>query len=99
VKRLTINVEMDDGRTWQVRATTADYIRYDTTARKQRPPWGAMGDNLALWEAFVAWSASRREGQYQGSWDDWLDHNIVCDGQSEDVDPTLLAASDDSLSS
>jgi hypothetical protein len=95
VKRLTINVEMNNGDMWTVKATTADYIRYDTTARKQRPPWGSMGENLALWEAFIGWSASQRIGKYQGSWDDFQRDNAVCDGQADDVDPTLQALTGD----
>lgn len=94
---MTISVELVNGDAWDVQTTTRDYVAYETTAKRQRPPWGPMADNLAMWEAFVAWSASKRVGKYAGSWEQWLDECVSVDGRADEaVDPTLSAPGGDS---
>jgi hypothetical protein len=97
VKRMTIAIEMTDGSKWDVQTTTRDYVAYDQTAKRQRPPWGPMGDNIALWEAFVAWHASKRLGLYAKPWETFLDECVAADGKADEtVDPTLSGVGEDS---
>jgi hypothetical protein len=98
VKRSTIDIELQDGRRFTVQTSTRDYVLYDQTAKRQKPPWGPMTENIALWEAFTGWAAAKRTGNYSGSWEQFLDDAVSVDTQpqGEDVDPTLRGAGDDS---
>ena len=92
---MTIAVELADGQKWDVQTTTRDFVAYDQTAKRQRPPWGPMGENIALWEAFLAWHASKRQGLYSKPWEAFLDECVNADGGvDESVDPTLSGAGD-----
>jgi hypothetical protein len=97
MKQLTISITMANGDQWTVQTTTRDYVAYDDTAKRQRPPWGAMGDNVARWEAFLAWHASRRLGLYDKPWESFLDDAVSVDGAPADLDPTVTAPGVDSL--
>ena len=96
MKRLHATAEMADGSVLKADTTTKDYILFETTAKRQKPPWGGISDNPARWEAFVSWSAFRRTGQYAGSFDAFLDDvDMVEASQEIDVDPTQPVAGDD----
>jgi hypothetical protein len=80
-------------------ATTAlrDYILFETTAKRQKPPWGGITENPTRWEAFVSWAALRRTGQYPGGFDTFLDEVEVVDASSEEpLDPTNVEATEGS---
>lgn len=97
IKRMTITVLMENGDTWDVQTTTRDYVAYDQTAKRQRPPWGPMTENVALWEAFIAWNASKRLGHYSKPWEQFLDDCVSADGKADEfVDPTLSGVGPDS---
>jgi len=99
MKRSTIEIELADGRKFTVQTSTRDYVQYDQTAKRQKPPWGPMTENIALWEAFTGWAAAKRAGEYAGSWEQFLDDAVSVDTQppGEDVDPTLSGRGEDSL--
>jgi hypothetical protein len=97
MKRLDVHATLFDGT--ELKATTAlrDYILFETTAKRQKPPWGGITENPTRWEAFVSWAALRRTGQYTGGFDQFLDEVEVVDASSEeDVDPTNQAATEGS---
>jgi hypothetical protein len=96
MKRMKLIVDMNNGDQFEVLSATTDYVAYDDTAKRQRPPWGAMSENVARWEAFIAWHALKRVGKYTGSWDSFLDDAVNVDGQPLDSGPTLLGATADS---
>jgi hypothetical protein len=93
-----MDIELQDGRTFTVQTNTRDYVLYDQTAKRQKPPWGPMTENIALWEAFTGWAAAKRTGNYSGSWEQFLDDCVSVDTRppGEDVDPTLQGAGDGS---
>jgi|SRR6476660_4208233 hypothetical protein len=98
MKRSTIDIELADGRRFTVQTSTRDYVQYDQTAKRQKPPWGPMTENIALWEAFCGWAAAKRTGEYAGSWESFLDDAVSVDTRppGEDVDPTLQGVGGDS---
>jgi hypothetical protein len=91
MKQMAIQIQMANGDAWEVRTTMGDFVAYDDTGKRQRPPWGAMADNVARWEAFLAWHASRRLGLYDKPWETFLDDCVLADGQAVDLDPTVKA--------
>lgn len=91
MKQMVMVITMANGDQWECRTTTGDYVAYDDTAKRQRPPWGAMDQNVARWEAFLGWHASRRLGLYDKPWEQFLDDCVSVDGQPVDMDPTVKA--------
>jgi hypothetical protein len=91
---------MADGRTFDVKTATKDYILYESTARRQKPPWGGVSDNPSQWEAFVSWAALRRTGHYSAGFETFLDEVDLVDASSDEpVDPTNEDLGDGSSSS
>lgn len=96
MKRLHATAEMADGSVLKADTTTKDYILYETTGKRQKPPWGGISENPARWEAFISWSAFRRTGQYAGSFDAFLDDVEMVEAAGEtEVDPTPSDPGDD----
>lgn len=91
MKQMTIAIQMANGDTWDVKTTTGDYVAFEETGKRQRPPWGPMTENTARWEAFLAWHASRRLGLYEKPWETFLDDCVMADGQAVELDPTVRA--------
>lgn len=88
---------MVDGRVLETTTSLRDYVLYETTAKRQRPPWGGISDNPSRWEAFVSWAALRRTGQYAEGFETFLDAAEIVDASSEDpVEPTNEVVGDDS---
>lgn len=86
-----------DGRVLTAKTALKDYILFENTARRQKPPWGGISDNPTRWEAFVTWAALRRTGQYGGSFETFLDEAEIVEADSEqDVDPTSQAVTEGS---
>jgi hypothetical protein len=97
VKRLNVRAELVDGRVLETTTSLRDYVLYETTAKRQRPPWGGIGDNPSRWEAFVSWAALRRTGQFADGFETFLDVVDIVDASSEGpVEPTNEVAGDDS---
>jgi hypothetical protein len=95
---MTLQIEMSNGDAWEVSTHTRDYVAYDQTAKRQKPPWGPMTENVAMWEAFIGWHASKRIGKYSGPWESFLDECVSVDGKADEaIDPTLQGAGDGSL--
>ena len=88
MKRMVLKVTMTNGDEWEVQTVTGDFVAYDDTAKRQRPPWGSMSENIARWEAFLGWRASKRQGLYGKSWEEFLDDCANVDGEPVDLDPT-----------
>lgn len=87
-------VEMNDGTSLKVQSSLRDYVNYEVTAKKQKPPWGGMAENNARWEAFVAWSALKRTEQYTGTWEQFLDDAAIVDATAIDANPTQVGVMD-----
>lgn len=96
MKRLNVRAEMVDGRVLETTTSLRDYVLYETTAKRQKPPWGGIGDNPSRWEAFVSWAALRRTGQYSDTFEAFLDAAEIVDASAEEpVEPTTPEAGDD----
>ena len=92
MKRLHCIVEFTDGTVMEVETSTADYLRYETTAK--RHGWPTMQDSPARWEAFSAWSALERSGAYTKPWETFLEEVGMVDGAPKTVRPTEQANTD-----
>jgi hypothetical protein len=95
MKKLDVHATLFDGT--ELKATTAlkDYILFENTAKRQKPPWGGPGDSPSRWEAFVSWAALRRTGQYSAGFEQFLDEVEVVEANGEEtVDPTNLEATE-----
>lgn len=80
---------MTDGRVLETTTALKDYVLYETTAKRQKPPWGGISDNPSRWEAFVSWAALRRTGQYSPGFETFLDEAEIVDASTEEpVEPT-----------
>jgi len=62
-------VRLTDGRVLEARVTNPDYISWDRVAT--RKGWPKLADAPFLWQTYLAWSALRREGQLEASWEDF----------------------------
>jgi hypothetical protein len=80
---------MADGRVLEAKTVMKDYLLFETTAKRQKPPWGGISDNPSRWEAFVSWAALRRTGQYSAGFETFTDEADIVDASAEEpVDPT-----------
>ena len=98
MKRLNVRAEMVDGRVLETTTAMKDYILFETTGKRQKPPWGGLSDNPSRWEAFVSWAALRRTGQYAGGFETFLDEADIVDATAPDgtdVEPTTGDPGDD----
>lgn len=86
MKRLHCTVEFNDGTVLEVDTSTADYLRFETTAK--RHGWPSMQESPARWEAFSAWSALERTGMYSKPWEQFLEDVGMVDGVPRKVNPT-----------
>lgn len=97
MKRLNVHAEMVDGRVLETRTSMKDYILFETTAKRQKPPWGGIAENPSRWEAFVSWAALRRTGQFSGGFETFLDETDIVDASTDEpVEPTQQDPGDDS---
>ncbi len=92
MRRLNITIEMDNGDKFEVQTKTADYLLYETTAKRHK--WGTVSDNPAMWEAFLGWAASRRVGKYSGTWETFIKDVDMVEAKQEDLDPTQSVVGD-----
>lgn len=96
-----LEVTLADGRVFEVQTANPDYVRMDLTFSKEK--WPTMtegGPFLAL--TFLAWSAAKRLGLYDGKWEDWSNTDclqVVDEETDEDVDPTQPKAPSEPASS
>src|SRR4051812_42900204 len=60
-------IELDGGRSYIVRRTTRDLIAGDK--RRMHVKSGAATEAPFIFAAFLAWTASRREGLFEGPFD------------------------------
>lgn len=82
-----IHVVLEDGRDFVVKTTNRDRIAWDRTAPRKQ--WKADTQPF-IFANFLAWSAARREGHFDGNFDGadgWLD-------AAEDLTPVRLADAD-----
>lgn len=92
MKKLNVHIEMADGQTFDVQSKTSDYIKYEKTARIHK--WGPMAENMALWEAFIGWSAANRLGLLNMPWEQFIEEVETVDGRSAETDPTKSVVGD-----
>jgi hypothetical protein len=79
---------MADGRVLDSTALLPDFMLFEKTAKKHG--WkAAPSENPVLWEAFLAWASLRRTGQYEGTWEAFIDGEaVLVDAKvPESVDP------------
>lgn len=63
-----LRITFADHRTVEVQPTLEDRLKFESTLRKNRG-WGPLKDNALKLEPFLAWSAARRTGQTELSWE------------------------------
>jgi hypothetical protein len=93
VKKLNIHITMDNGDEFDVTTRTADYLLWETTSKRHK--WGSITENPAMWEAFLAWAALKRNGQYTGPWESFIKDADSVNGIPEEVNPTTEVAGAD----
>ena len=92
IQRLIVDVLMLDGVEFHdVVITTADRLKYGTTARKHK--WGQSHEEPERFATFCAWAALARTGLYAGAWEQFVaDSEAVAPQEAPDtVDPTTTA--------
>jgi hypothetical protein len=81
-----LRVVMADDAEWQVQPIGPDQIRFELTASKHK--WPPFTDTPVLWQTFLAWTASRREGLLPTSvtWEEFRDtgHRYVQAAPTDD---------------
>ena len=84
IKRLVVT--RADGTEFTVTPNLGDTLNFETTLRKN-PRWGSLQENVLKMQPFRAWSAARRAGLYDGTWEDFsAGENAVLDVSFEDTD-------------
>lgn len=84
IKRLVVT--RHDGTAFTVTPNLGDTLNFETTLRKN-PRWGSLQENVLKMQPFRAWSAARRTGQYDGTWEDFsAGPEAVLDVSFEDGD-------------
>jgi len=73
MKSAQVTVTLIDGDVLTVRTVLRDQIRYEDTAKRQKPPWGGVADNPGKWEGFVSWAALKRTGQVDSTYEAYCD--------------------------
>lgn len=88
MQKITVNVLMADGTEHRAIPTIlADQVAYSQT--RQRHKWPTMEDDPLLFGAFLAYSAMKRLGLFEGSWDMFTESVAAVDADDiDEVDPT-----------
>lgn len=68
IKRLTIIKH--DGSELTVTPNLGDTLNFETTLRKN-PRWGTLQENMLKMQPFRAWSAARRIGATEQTWEEF----------------------------
>jgi len=73
----TLIVHPAEGDSFEVTPNIGDTLAFESTLRKNRS-WGSIGDNPMRMTFFRAWSAAKREGKTNLTWDEWSsgDHAV-----------------------
>ncbi len=91
VKRIVTRAEMVDGTIHEaIRPIIADQVAYSRARMKHKGCPGPT-DDIMFYAAFQTWSALRRTGDYEGSWDAFGEECSAIEvvDVGEDVDPTM----------
>lgn len=64
-----------EGEARNVQILNPDRVRWDMTAQKHK--WPSFSDAPFLGTTFLAWSAMRREGLYNGTFEDFRDRDAI----------------------
>ena len=90
MKRFNATVEMTDGRVLTATTSLQDGLRWEATAKARGWPL-LPGDIPQTWEAFTAFAAMARTGQYSGKWEqfqsDCVGVELVLPEPAAGVDP------------
>jgi hypothetical protein len=107
LSRKHFTVELADGRRFDLESLNVDQLAYETTRRNRKWPM-ITESGVGMWWTFLAWSAAKRTGVYDGTWEAWSTSDCVdidnTDADADDgvdgvaVDPTNLAPSGSSSS-
>lgn len=62
-------VTLESGEELEVRIDNRDYLRWDMTAPRQK--WGNSQEVLFLFVTFLSWSAAKRTGLTNLTWEAW----------------------------
>lgn len=68
IKRLTIIKH--DGSELTVTPNLGDTLNFETTLRKN-PRWGTLQENMLKMQPFRAWSAAKRTGATEQTWEEF----------------------------
>lgn len=101
IKRLNVAVALADGSEHEITVGNPSLVAYDRTRAKRK--WPASSEAPILWTTFIAWHHMKAVGLYDGTADQFIDHDCVAaqvlgddDNAGEEVvDPTNPAAEGD----
>ncbi|MDJ1115346.1 hypothetical protein [Microbacterium dauci] len=65
-----LEITFADGHTASVQPTLEDRLKFEQTLRKNKG-WGPLADNALKLEPFMAWSAARRAGITELTWEEF----------------------------
>lgn len=81
--RTYVLCETVDATFMRARVQFADQVAYEKTARARG--WSPERDQ-AMSNLFIAWTATKRSGQHEKTWDEFQEYAIDVQVSSEDVD-------------
>ena len=65
-----LRITLADKSTIDVQPTLEDRLTFETTLRKNKG-WGELKDNILKLEPFLAWSAAKRAGKIDLTWEEF----------------------------
>ena len=80
-------VVLEGREPFTVRVTNRDYLAWDKTSQRQKPVWKA-DETPFLFATFLAWSAARRAGEFDGYFDAFAEVCEEIDQRDVVTDPT-----------
>ena len=81
---VTVDRHPDAAEVVETQVRNPDRVRWDMAA--QRNGWPTFEKVPFLGTTYLAWAALKREGKYNGTWDDFKDRECL-DGDSRDASP------------
>ena len=77
-------VMLDGGEVLELRITNRDHIAWDMTAPKKK--WGQLSEVPYLAATFMSWTAAKREGKTELTFEQWKAAVLDIDSPGEDVE-------------
>jgi hypothetical protein len=86
MRKLYVRAVLDDGTVLNTTTRTADYMAYESEAKKPSRNWGGIADSPSTWEAYISYRALLRERLISEPFDQFLTHVAELDASSDEPD-------------